>query len=214
MRRVLRALLTSRGYVTFEAGTGEEVLQAASGVQPDVILLDLGLPDLDGIEVIRRLRQSLQTPIIILSVRAGESDKIAALEAGADDYLTKPYHPTDLCEHLRDALLRSSSLNEPVWKSGNLKVDLERASVEVNDKAIHLTAGEFDLLRALVLNAGRLLTQRRLAREAWGGKDDQESLQLLRTTIGSLRGKLESDPARPHHIVTEPGVGYRLRAAA
>ncbi|HLH06582.1 MAG TPA: response regulator [Terriglobales bacterium] len=213
MRRVLRALLSSRGYITYEASSGEEILQAASGLQPDVILLDLGLPDIDGIEVIRRLRQFAQTAIIILSVRAAASDKIAALDAGADDYLTKPYQPADLCEHVRAAILRNHSTDEAVWVGGDLSVDLQRQAVQVDNKTIQLTVNEYDLLRVLVLNAGRLLTQRRLAREVWSEKDDDEALQLLRTTIGGLRVKLETDPARPQHIVTEPGVGYRLRVA-
>jgi two-component system, OmpR family, KDP operon response regulator KdpE len=213
MRRVLRALLTSRGYTAYEAGTGEEIVKAVSKLQPDVILLDLGLPDIDGIEVIRRLRGTVETPIIILSVRAAESDKLAALEAGADDYLTKPYQPSELFEHLRAAILRMHQA-EKVWTAGDLAVDLEREVVRLGDTTVQLTAPEYDLLRVLVLNAGRLLTQRRLAREIWSESDEAEALQLLRTTISSLRGKLENDPARPRHIVTEPGVGYRLRVEA
>ena len=213
VRRVLHALLTSRGYIIYEARSGKEVLRAASGLRPDVILLDLGLPDIDGIEVIRRVRQFAQTPIIILSVRAAESDKIEALDAGADDYLTKPYQPAEVCEHIRAAIVRNSSPEEAVWVADNLTVDLQRQAVRLGNTIIQLTANEYDVLRVLVVNAGRLLTQRRLAREVWTERSDNEAMQLLRTTISNLRAKLETDPARPRHIVTEPGVGYRLRIA-
>jgi len=213
VRRVLRALLTSRGYVIYEAGNGEQVLHAASSLRPDVILLDLGLPDIDGIEVVRRLRQFAHTPIIILSVRASESDKIEALDAGADDYLTKPYQPAELCERIRTAILWNSSAEEVVRVADDLTVDLQHHSVQIGNKIIQLTANEYDVLEVLVVNAGRLLTQRRLAHEVWSDKSDEEAVQLLRTTISNLRAKLEADPARPRHIVTEPGVGYRLRIA-
>jgi two-component system, OmpR family, KDP operon response regulator KdpE len=211
MRRVLRTLLTSRGYTTYESGTGEEILSAVPGLKPDVIVLDLGLPDIDGIEVIRRLRQLVRTPIIILSVRAAASDKIAALDAGADDYLTKPYQPAELCERVRAAVHRMALNGEPVWSAGDLAVDPERTAVQVGQRTVSLSAPEYALLRELVENAGRLLTQQRLARAVWGDRSADEALQMLRTTIASLRSKLETDPARPHHIITEPGVGYRLR---
>lgn len=214
IRRVLRAQLTARGYFTFEARSGEEVLERVPLWQPDVVLLDLGLPDIDGIEVTRLLRQSSEVPVIILSVRAAESDKIAALDAGADDYLTKPCQPTELLERIRAALWRKTMQGMHTFQAGDLAVDLEQHVVEVGHRRIQLTSSEFDLLRVLVLNAGRLLTPRRLTHEAWSEKESEEALQLLRTTIGSLRQKLEANPARPRHIATEPGVGFRLRTEA
>lgn len=214
IRRVLRAQLTARGYRVDEAGNGEEALDEAARRQPDVILLDLGLPDIDGIEVTRLLRQRSEVPVIILSVRAGESDKIAALEAGADDYLTKPCQTGELLERIRSALLRKTITGLHTFQAGDLAVDLERHAVQVGDRPIQLTPNEFELLRVLVLNAGRLLTPGRLTHEAWSEKQDEEARQLLRTTIGSLRRKLEANPARPRHITTEPGVGFRLRTEA
>jgi two-component system KDP operon response regulator KdpE len=211
IRQVLRVQLAARGYVTYEAATGDEVLQAAPQLQPDVILLDLGLPDIDGIEVTRQLRRRSQVPVIILSVRAAESDKIAALDAGADDYLTKPCQPGELLERVRTALLRRMIEGARVFQAGDLTVDLEGQAVQIGARRVQLTSTEYDLLRVFVLNAGRLLTQRRLTHEVWGEKHHEEALQLLRTTIGSLRQKLEVNPARPRHISTEPGVGFRLR---
>ena len=179
-------------------------------LEPDVILLDLGLPDIDGIEVTQRLRRSTQTPIVILSARTADIDKIAALDAGADDYLTKPYQPKELFERVRTALLRATIQGKSVFQAGDLVVDLSRQIVRMGDNQIQLTDPEYELLRVLVLNAGKLMTQHQLATDVWG-RHDIEALQLLRTTIGSLRQKLEADPARPRHIATEPGVGFRLR---
>jgi two-component system, OmpR family, KDP operon response regulator KdpE len=214
IRRVLRAQLTARGYQVDEASTGQEVLEKTALRQPDVVLLDLGLPDIDGIEVTRLLRQRSEVPVIILSVRAGETDKIAALDAGADNYLTKPCQPSELLERIRSALLREATLGMHTFHAGDLAVDLDQHAVQLGDRPIQLTSTEFDLLRVLVLNAGRLLTASRLSHEAWSEKHDEEALQLLRTTIGSLRRKLETNPARPRHITTEPGVGFRLRTEA
>lgn len=210
IRQVLRAQLTLRGYFIHEASTGEEVLKTVSALNPDVIVLDLGLPDMDGTEVIQRLRLLSQTPVIVLSVRAVASDKIAALDAGADDYLTKPCRPLDLDERIRGMLFRAK-FQGAIFEARDLFVDLDRRTVQIAGNDIQLTATEYELLQALVLNAGRLLTQRRLTYEAWGEKHEDEGLRLLRTTIGTLRGKLERDPARPRHIAMEPGVGYRLR---
>lgn len=211
IRQVLRTQLTARGYSVHEAASGEEAIRAVSTIEPDVVLLDLGLPDIDGIEVTRRLRQRTRIPIVVLSVRAGESDKIAALDAGADDYLTKPCQPGDLLERIRAALLRKKIEGARIFRAGDLSVDLEGRAVRVDNHQIPLTAAEYELLRVLVQNAGRLLTQNRLTHEVWGELGDMEALQLLRSTIGSLRRKLETDPARPRHIATEPGVGFRLR---
>lgn len=211
LRQVLRARLTARGYCIHEASTGEDVLNTVPALQPDVIVLDIGLPDIDGIEVTRRLRPLVQTPVIILSVHAAESDKIAALDAGADDYLTKPCDLGALLDRIRTALLRATLQDTGVLAAGDLLVDLNRQMVHVGDKPVRLTVTEYELLKVLVLNAGRLLTQRRLAREVWGERSDDNALQMLRTTIGTLRQKLDANPAYPGYIASEPGVGYRLR---
>lgn len=213
LRHVLRMRLTARGYLVHEASTGEEVLERVPVLQPDVIVLDIGLPGIDGIEVTRRLRPLIQTPIIILSVHATESDKIAALDAGADNYLTKPCDLGELLERIHTALLRVKLQNAPVVTAGDLTVDLNRRLVQVGDNTIQLTTTEYDLLKVLVFNFGRLLTQRRLALEVWGETTDDNALQMLRTTISTLRQKLDGYPAYPGHIATEPGVGYRLRIA-
>ena len=205
------SILMARGYAVSEASTGEDVLRDVPEVDPDVVLLDIGLPDLDGVEVIRRLRLQSDVPVIMLSVRTSEADKIAALEAGADDYLTKPCEIGELLEHVRALVRRKDIEQARLLVSGDLVVDLEHGAVKSGDHRIDLTGAQFEVLQVLVLNAGRLLTQRRLARELWPEKNDQESLHLLRSTIGSLRQKLESDPLRPRRITTEPGVGFRLR---
>jgi two-component system KDP operon response regulator KdpE len=213
LRQVLRARLTARGYLVHEASTGEEVLQSVSVLQPDVIILDIGLPGIDGIEVTRRLRLLVQTPIIILSVHATESDKIAALDAGADDYLTKPCDLGELLDRIRTAVCRLTIRDPRVFKAGDLIVDVNRQIVQVADNAVYLTVTEYDLLKILISNAGRLLTQHRLAHEMWGEENDDKALQMLRTTISSLRQKLDAKAGRTGHIATEPGVGYRLRIA-
>jgi two-component system, OmpR family, KDP operon response regulator KdpE len=210
LRRVLRARLTARGYCIHEVSNGEEVIHAVPVLRPDVIILDIGLPDIDGIEVTRRLRSLVQTPIIILSVHATESDKISALDAGADDFLTKPCDLGELLGRIRTALHRVTFQSARVFTAGDLAVDLDSRTVQVANNPVQLTATEYDLLRVLVLNAGRLLTQRRLAEEVLG-KSSGNALQLLRTTISVLRQKLDAGSARSGNIVSEPGVGYRLR---
>jgi two-component system, OmpR family, KDP operon response regulator KdpE len=170
LRQVLRARLTARGYSIQEASSGEEVLRAVGGMQPDVIILDIGLPGIDGIEVTRRLRPSVQTPIIMLSVHAADSDKIAALDAGANDYLTKPCDLGELLDRIRRALRPATSNGAGVFTAGDLVVDVNRQAVHVANEPVRLTAAEYDLLRVLVLNAGRLLTQGRLAKEIWSEK--------------------------------------------
>ena len=211
LRQVLRARLTARGYSIQEASSGEEVLRTVPVMQPDVIILDIGLPGIDGIEVTRRLRPSIQTPIIILSVHAAESDKIAALDAGANDYLTKPCDFGDLLDHIRAALRPATLKNASVFTAGDLVVDVNRQTVHVANEPVRLTATEYNLLKVLVLNAGRLLTEGRLAKEIWGEKSDGDARQVLRTTIRSLRQRLDANSSQPGHIATEPGVGYRLR---
>ena len=213
LRQVLRTRLTARGYFIHEASNGEEVLQTVPVLRPDVIILDVGLPGIDGIEVTRRLRELVQTPIIILSVHATESDKIAALDAGADDYLTKPCNLRELLDRIRTALCRVTLQDARVFTSGDLVVDLNRQMVQVADNPVQLTMPEYDLLKVFVFNAGRLMTQRRLAQEVWAQRSDDNALQMLRTTISTLRQKLDANPAQPGHIATEPGVGYRLRIA-
>lgn len=208
LRQVLRARLTARGYSIQEAGSGEEALRTVPIVQPDVIILDIGLPGINGIEVTGRLRPSIQTPIIILSVHAAESEKIAALDAGADDYLTKPCDFGKLLDRIHTAL--QTTLNdEDVFTAGDLVVDVNRETVYVANKLVRLTEPEYNLLKVLVLNAGKLLTKSRLAKEIWGGKDDAQ--EMLQTTIRTLRQKLNANSSQPSHIETEPGVGYRLR---
>jgi two-component system KDP operon response regulator KdpE len=214
IRRYLRITLQAQGYALFEAGSGREALSQVVAHRPDLIILDLGLPDTDGVEVTQILRERLATPIIILSVREGEADKIAALDAGADDYLTKPFSSGELLARIRVVTRRlQQSMEGPIFRSDGLVVDLNRRLITVDGREVHLSPTEYDLLRALVLQAGKVLTHRHLLRQVWGtgyeGEDD-----VLRVTIGHLRRKLEPDPARPRWIVTEPGVGYRLRVSA
>jgi len=213
IRRYLRAALSAQGFTIYEATNGQEAIDAVIANRPDIIILDLGLPDFDGIEVTRRLREWSQTPIIILSVRESESDKIAALDAGADDYLTKPFSSGELMARMRVAMRRlASKSDEPILQVDNLKIDLSRRLVTVNDKEISLTPTEYDILRLLLQNAGKVLTHRQLLRQVWGTAYESE-MHLLRVNISNLRGKIESDPGRPKYIVTEPGVGYRLKVS-
>jgi two-component system KDP operon response regulator KdpE len=211
IRRFLQVSLAANGHTIFEASNGQEALEAVLAHRPDVIILDLGLPDLDGIEVIQRLREWAQTPIIVLSVREHETDKIAALDAGADDYLTKPFSVGELLARLRVALRHTAQPNDmPVFSSGDLTVDLARRVVSVAGREVQLTPTEYDLLKLLVTHAGKVLTHHQILRQVWGiGYDDET--HLLRVNISNLRRKIEADPARPAYLLTEPGVGYRLR---
>ncbi|MBE7550326.1 MAG: response regulator [Anaerolineales bacterium] len=211
IRRFLQVSLTANGHTVFEASNGQEALELVVVHRPDLIILDLGLPDLDGIEVVRRLREWAQTPIIILSVREHETDKIAALDAGADDYLTKPFNVGELMARLRVALRHAVHPNDtPVFTTGELAVDLARRVVSLRGQEVQLTPTEYDLLKLLVTHAGKVLTHHQLLRQVWGiGYDDET--HLLRVNISNLRRKIEADPARPAYILTEPGVGYRLR---
>lgn len=211
IRRFLRASLAAHGYTVYEAATGEEALQAMVTARPDIVILDLGLPDLDGLEVTRRLREWNVTPVIILSVRNDEAEKILALDAGADDYLTKPFGVGELLARTRVALRhRAPELANAVFTAGELVVDMARRVVTVGGEAIQLTPTEYDLLRVLITHAGKVLTHRQLLREVWGAGYDSET-HLLRVNISNLRRKIEPEPARPQYIVNEPGVGYRLR---
>jgi two-component system KDP operon response regulator KdpE len=210
IRRFLRLSLAAHGYSVLEAATGEDALVQATVQQPDLIILDLGLPDLDGVEVTRRLREWSQVPILILSVRGAEEDKVAALDAGADDYVTKPFGISELLARMRAAVRRARSGGPgPVFVSGDLNVDLAHRLVTRGDARVHLTPIEYELLRVLVAHAGKVLTHHQLFDLVWG-PDQQHDAHLLRVNISNLRRKIEANPTRPHHLLTEPGVGYRL----
>ena len=212
IRKFLRVTLTAQAYHTIEASCGQEALVKAAADKPDIVVLDIGLPDINGIEVTRLLREWTQIPIIILSVRGAESDKIAALDAGADDYLTKPFGVGELLARLRAALRRAAqTTSQPVFTSGNLKVDLARRLITVSGLEVQLTPTEYELLRVLVTHAGKVLTHHFLLREVWGGEYGEE-FHMLHVNISNLRRKIEPDSTRPQFIITEPGVGYRLKA--
>jgi two-component system KDP operon response regulator KdpE len=211
IRTFLKVTLTSQGYETIESVSGNDALTKAAADKPDIIILDIGLPDIDGIEVTRSLREWTQIPIIILSVRGSEKDKIAALDLGADDYLTKPFAVGELLARVRAALRRSLKKDEKAFKIGNLEVDLVRRLVKVNGREVQLTPTEYELLKVLVVHAGKVLTHKHLLIEVWGQQYADE-FHMLRVNISNLRQKIELDPARPQIIITESGVGYRLKA--
>lgn len=212
IRRFLRVALTSQGHTVWEAASGQEALEVAVKHRPDLIFLDLGLPDLDGIDVIRYMRQWSETPIIVLSVRDAERDKIAALDAGADDYLTKPFGMGELMARMRVALRRGMAPGGkgPVFISRDLQVDLAGRLVLKDQHEVDLTPTEYDLLKVLIKNAGKVMTHQQIIKELWSG-EYSDAAHLLRVNISNLRRKIESDPTRPEHIVTEPGVGYRMK---
>lgn len=214
MLRFLRASLSTHGYRLVETPTGGEGLAQAAARNPDVILLDLGLPDLDGIEVTRRLREWTQTPIIVISARGQDEDKINALDAGADDYLTKPFSVGELLARMRVALRhaahRATGKEEPHFAIGELAVDLGKRQVFVEGAEVHLTPTEYRLLATMIKYAGRVVTHRQLLKEVWG-PPYVEHTQYLRVFMGQLRQKLEPDPAKPRFLINEPGVGYRLK---
>jgi two-component system, OmpR family, KDP operon response regulator KdpE len=214
MRRFLRAAITASGYHCLEAETGAAGLAEAATRNPAVILLDLGLPDIDGLEVTRRLRSWTATPIIVLSARGQELDKVDALDAGADDYLTKPFGVPELLARIRVAIRhkdhRPGMPAEPVVTFGDVRVELAERRVTIRDEALHLTPTQFKLLAVLVRYAGKVVTHGQLLNEAWGPAYAAEK-QYLRVYMGQLRSKLEPDPARPRFLITEPGVGYRLQ---
>ncbi len=215
IRRFLRAALTGHGYRLFEAGSGEDGLIEAATRQPDLVILDLGLPDLDGLGVLARLREWTSVPVIVLSARGQERDKIAALDGGADDYVSKPFSVGELLARMRAALRRRDQVGEgaaaTTFVVGDLSVDLARRHVLVGDKEIHLTPIEYKLLTTLIRHAGKVLTHRQLLKEVWGPAHTEDS-QNLRFYVAQLRRKLEAVPARPRYLLTEPGVGYRLAA--
>jgi two-component system KDP operon response regulator KdpE len=212
IRRFLRISLESNGYRVHEAPNGQEGLAQASVLRPDVVVLDLGLPDVDGLDVLKRLREWSQVPVIILSVRDADAEKIAALDAGADDYLTKPFSVGELLARLRVARRHAQPLPESaVFHLGPLAVDLSRRLVTLNDEPVKLTPTEYALLRLLIQHAGKVLTHRQILREVWGPEYVDET-HYLRVYVAQMRQKLESDPNRPSILLTEPGVGYRLAA--
>jgi len=214
IRRFLRATLPSNGYRLLEATTAQEGLRLTGLQHPDLIVLDLGLPDMDGLEVTRQLREWSSTPIIVLSARDRESDKIAALDAGADDYLTKPFGTGELLARirvaLRHALHAAQGDDDPIFESDDLRVDLAHRRVLVGNVEVHLTPIEYKLLTTLIHYAGKVVTRDQLLKEVWGPGYGEES-HYLRVYMGQLRHKLETDPTRPRHLITEPGVGYRLK---
>jgi two-component system KDP operon response regulator KdpE len=215
MRRFLRAALDAQEYQLVEAGTARDGLAQAASRNPDLILLDLGLPDGDGIEVTRRLREWTRRPIIVLSARGQDADKIAALDAGADDYLTKPFSVGELLARMRVALRHASTGGdddaEPVFEAGALRIDRAHRQVTVRGTEIHLTPTEYRLLLVLARHAGKVLTHRQLLKEVWGpGRTGQA--HYLRVYMAQLRAKIEVDSARPEYLKTEPGVGYRLQS--
>lgn len=212
IRRMLSVALGAHGYALAEADSGREGLNQALIFHPDAIILDLGLPDLDGMEVIGRIREWSQVPIIVLSVRERESDKIAALDAGADDYLTKPFSMGELLARLRVALRHSAKTDEePVLTFDGLTVDLAHRLVLLHGNEVKLTPTEYEILKHLVLHAGRVITHRQLLRAVWG-PNFQEETHYLRVYVGQLRRKIEENPTQPRFITTEPGVGYRFMA--
>ncbi len=211
IRRFLRASLHSHQHEVFEAVSGLDAMAAVQEQHPDLMVLDLGLPDVDGVEVTRRLREWSQLPIIILSVRDREGDKIEALNAGADDYLTKPFGIGELLARINGVMRRiGSPPSQETYKAGELCVDLARHQVTLSGKEIALTPTEFELLKVLVQNAGRVMTHRQLIHKVWGTFFEDES-RLLRVNISNLRRKIEPNPNQPFYILTELGVGYRLR---
>ncbi|MCQ4087654.1 response regulator [Saccharibacillus sp. JS10] len=211
IRKLLKVTLAAHGYVVQEADTGEEGIRQASIFHPDLIVLDLGLPDLTGMEVLMRIRDWSGIPVLVLTAKDREADKITALDAGADDYITKPFGMGELVARIRVALRHSAkSTDEPIIRSGSLTIDLAQRIVELNEERIKLTPTEYDLLKALAAHAGKVVTQRQLLQQVWGNQHDEGDSHYLRIYIGHLRKKLEEDPSQPRFIITEPGVGYRF----
>jgi two-component system KDP operon response regulator KdpE len=210
MRRLLRVCLEANGYHVLEAATGTEGIAEAAQHPPDVVILDLGLPDMEGVAVLKRLREWSRVPVVVLSVRDREEDKIAALDNGADDYVTKPFSSGELLARLRVAQRHAAPSSEvTVFRSGQLEVDLAARVVKLKSKEVKLTATEYSLLRLFVQHAGKVLTHRQILRDVWG-PNYIEQTHYLRVYLAHLREKLEANPAQPELLITEPGVGYRL----
>ncbi|MDD5131739.1 MAG: response regulator transcription factor [bacterium] len=213
IRNFLRVSLAACGYSIYEAGSGKEALEKVIVLNPEVIILDLGLPDIDGIKVIRQIRKSSRTPIIILSVREEVGDKVTALEEGADDYLTKPFNIAELLARIRAVLRRLTPADqESIFRTGKLIIDFTKRLVTVSGKPVELTPTEYEIIKLMVRNAGKVLTHRQILKEVWNKTDELEGVfHLLRVTVSNLRSKIEPDPDRPTYILTEPCIGYRLQ---
>jgi two-component system KDP operon response regulator KdpE len=211
IRRFLRATLAAEDYQYFESVTAGDGMAQINARRPDLLLLDLGLPDRDGLDVIRQVRQTSQMPIVVLSARGQEKDKVNALDLGADDYVEKPFAVGELLARIRAALRRAAATVQPgaVFRFGRVGFDSEKRVVTVEGAEVHLTPNEYRLLQVLIKHAGKVLTHRQLLNEVWG-PNQLDQAQYLRVYIAQLRRKLETDPARPKHLQTEPGVGYRL----
>lgn len=212
IRRFLRVSLGGHGYQICEAEGGVEAVLKVNELRPDLVILDLGLPDLSGIDVIRQVREWSAVPILILSIREREADKVEALDAGADDYLTKPFGLAELLARIRAGLRRANLSRDggSVFRNGELFVDLEARIIKVGEREVQLTPTEYELLKAMVMQAGRVLTHHQILSRVWG-EDYEGDSHMLRVNVSNLRKKLEPDPLRPRFLVTEPGVGYRLK---
>jgi two-component system KDP operon response regulator KdpE len=211
IRRVMRSTLSTHGYVITEATNGEDGIESARKIKPDLILLDVNMPGMGGIEACREIRRGSDAPIIMLTVRNAEKDKVAALDAGADDYVVKPFGIEELLARIRSALRRYSPDEKiPPFSSKDMTVDFESREVMVRGQDVHLTPKEFDVLKHLVANQGKPLTHRRLLQSVWG-PDYGEETENLRVVINQLRKKIEADPAKPKYILTEPWIGYRFQ---
>jgi len=214
MRRFLRVTLQAHGYQLIESATGQDGLIQVATRNPDVVLLDLGLPDIDGLEVTKRLREWSRVPLIVISAREQEEDKVRALDAGADDYLTKPFGAGELLARIRVSLrhmaMQHTGSEEPVFVLDNLKVDLAKRQVLLDGREVHLTPIEYRLLAILIKHAGKVITHTHLLKEVWGTAYAGQT-HYLRIYMAQLRHKLEADPARPRFFINEPGVGYRLK---
>jgi two-component system, OmpR family, KDP operon response regulator KdpE len=214
IRRVMRTTLSSQGYVITEAKTGEEALEIMRKERPDLILLDVNMPGMGGLEACREIRRASDAPIIMLTIRNAERDKVAALDAGADDYVVKPFGIEELLARIRAALRRFSPADAiPPFVSKDLTIDFESRVVNVRGRTVHLTPKEYDVLKYLVGNQGKPLTHRRLLQAVWGPDYGNET-ENLRVVINQLRKKIEADPARPKYILTEPWVGYRFQPSS
>ena len=212
IRRFLRISLEANGYSVEEAERGQDAILKAARLHPDLIILDLGLPDMDGLDVIKRLREWSRVPVIVLSVRDADRDKVALLDAGADDYLTKPFSVDELLARMRTAQRHTHQEDKPaIFRCGAIQVDLARRAVTRNGELVKLTPTEYALLRLLIQHAGKVLTHKQILQEVWG-KEYVDETHYLRVYFAQLRQKLEDDPALPSIILTEPGVGYRLNA--
>lgn len=213
IRRFLRASLANHGYQLIETETGQNGLDLLADEHPDLVLLDLGLPDVDGLTVIRRLRSWSQVPVIVISARGREADKVKALDGGADDYLTKPFSVGELQARMRVALRHANQdhdeAGEPIFTLGQLRVDLERRQVFVGDKEVHLTPIEYRIMTTLIKHGGKVVTHRQLLKEVWGPESVFEN-HYLRVYMTHLRRKIEPNPAQPQFLLTDPGIGYRL----